>query len=168
MSSLNQKLIKLFLFAVVCFVAVRTASAQTNFPAADPRAASAAGTTAPVTTTPGAGASRVENGGSVRPSDTSGDTSRRALARPRTPQRRQMVRGRAPASPGTSATKQVNTSPASVAPVTVVPPPAAPEYLIGQAQVAVRGNQDPVIRLGLGVIKSGTQSSGGLTHSLPI
>ena len=34
-------------------------------------------------------------------------------------------------------------------PVTVVPQPARPEYLYGQAQVTVRGNEDPVIRLGL-------------------
>jgi hypothetical protein len=34
-------------------------------------------------------------------------------------------------------------------PVTVVPAPAPPEYLFGQSQVTVRGNQDPVIRLGL-------------------
>jgi hypothetical protein len=33
--------------------------------------------------------------------------------------------------------------------VTVVPAPARPEYLYGQAQVTVRGNEDPVIRLGL-------------------
>lgn len=35
------------------------------------------------------------------------------------------------------------------APVAVVPPPAPPEYLFGQAQVTVRGNENPVIRLGL-------------------
>jgi hypothetical protein len=34
-------------------------------------------------------------------------------------------------------------------PVTVVPAPARPEYLFGQAQVTVRGNEDPIIRLGL-------------------
>lgn len=34
-------------------------------------------------------------------------------------------------------------------PVAVVPPPAPPAYLFGQAQVTVRGNEDPVIRLGL-------------------
>lgn len=36
-----------------------------------------------------------------------------------------------------------------VAPVTVVPQPKPPEYLFGQAQVKVRGNEDPIIRLGL-------------------
>lgn len=36
-----------------------------------------------------------------------------------------------------------------VQPVTVVPQPKPPEYLFGQAQVTVRGNQDPIIRLGL-------------------
>ena len=36
-----------------------------------------------------------------------------------------------------------------VAPVTVVPQPKPPEYLFGQARVKVRGNEDPVIRLGL-------------------
>ena len=35
------------------------------------------------------------------------------------------------------------------APVTVVPQPAPPAYLFGQAQVTVRGNEDPIIRLGL-------------------
>lgn len=41
------------------------------------------------------------------------------------------------------------TTPAPVAPVTVVPQPKPPEYLFGQAQVTVRGNEDPIIRLGL-------------------
>jgi hypothetical protein len=40
-------------------------------------------------------------------------------------------------------------APAPVAPVTVVPQPKPPEYLFGQAQVTVRGNEDPIIRLGL-------------------
>jgi len=40
-------------------------------------------------------------------------------------------------------------TPAPVAPVTVVPQPKPPEYLFGQAQVTVRGNEDPIIRLGL-------------------
>jgi hypothetical protein len=39
--------------------------------------------------------------------------------------------------------------PERVAPVTVVPQPKPPEYLFGQAQVTVRGNEDPIIRLGL-------------------
>lgn len=41
------------------------------------------------------------------------------------------------------------TVPERVAPVTVVPQPKPPEYLFGQAQVTVRGNEDPIIRLGL-------------------
>src|SRR5947209_10019356 len=41
------------------------------------------------------------------------------------------------------------TAPERVAPVTVVPQPKPPEYLFGQAQVTVRGNEDPIIRLGL-------------------
>jgi hypothetical protein len=40
-------------------------------------------------------------------------------------------------------------APERVAPVTVVPQPKPPEYLFGQAQVTVRGNEDPIIRLGL-------------------
>ena len=40
-------------------------------------------------------------------------------------------------------------APERVAPVTVVPQPKPPEYLFGQAQVKVRGNEDPIIRLGL-------------------
>jgi hypothetical protein len=34
-------------------------------------------------------------------------------------------------------------------PVTLVSPAAEPEYLFGQAEVTVKGNQDPIIRLGL-------------------
>src|SRR5215216_5551307 len=41
------------------------------------------------------------------------------------------------------------TAPERVAPVTVVPQPKPPDYLFGQAQVTVRGNEDPIIRLGL-------------------
>ena len=40
-------------------------------------------------------------------------------------------------------------APERTAPVTVVPQPAPPAYLVGQAQVTVRGNEDPIIRLGL-------------------
>ena len=40
-------------------------------------------------------------------------------------------------------------TPERVAPVTVVPQPKPPEYLFGQAQVTVRGGDDPIIRLGL-------------------
>jgi hypothetical protein len=40
-------------------------------------------------------------------------------------------------------------APERTAPVTVVPQPAPPAYLFGQAQVTVRGNEDPIIRLGL-------------------
>lgn len=40
-------------------------------------------------------------------------------------------------------------APERVAPVTVVPQLKPPEYLFGQAQVTVRGNEDPIIRLGL-------------------
>lgn len=36
-----------------------------------------------------------------------------------------------------------------VPPVSVVPPPDRPEFLFGQAAVTVRGNEDPVVRLGL-------------------
>lgn len=43
----------------------------------------------------------------------------------------------------------VPTAPERTAPVTVVPQPAPPAYLFGQAQVTVRGNEDPIIRLGL-------------------
>jgi hypothetical protein len=38
---------------------------------------------------------------------------------------------------------------ATAPPVTIVPKTTPPDYLFGQAQVSVRGNQDPVIRLGL-------------------
>ena len=41
------------------------------------------------------------------------------------------------------------TAPERTAPVTVVPQPKPPAYLFGQAQVTVRGNEDPIIRLGL-------------------
>ncbi|MCA1628146.1 MAG: hypothetical protein LC742_09310 [Acidobacteria bacterium] len=63
---------------------------------------------------------------------TGGNTSRASLRR----------RGR-----GVARREPATTPP--VAPVTVVPQPAPPAYLFGQAQVTVRGNEDPIIRLGL-------------------
>jgi hypothetical protein len=45
--------------------------------------------------------------------------------------------------------RPITPAPERVAPVTVVPQPKPPEYLFGQAQVTVRGNEDPIIRLGL-------------------
>jgi hypothetical protein len=45
--------------------------------------------------------------------------------------------------------RPITPAPERVAPVTVVPQPKPPEYLFGQAQVKVRGNEDPIIRLGL-------------------
>jgi hypothetical protein len=41
------------------------------------------------------------------------------------------------------------TNRAAAVPVAYVNQPAEPEYLFGQAQVTVKGNQDPIIRLGL-------------------
>jgi hypothetical protein len=45
--------------------------------------------------------------------------------------------------------RPITPAPERVAPVTVVPQPKPPEYLFGQAQVKVSGNEDPIIRLGL-------------------
>jgi hypothetical protein len=45
--------------------------------------------------------------------------------------------------------RPITPAPERVAPVTVVLQPKPPEYLFGQAQVKVRGNEDPIIRLGL-------------------
>jgi len=78
----------------------------------------------------------------ISPSD--GGNARRAQLRRRGARigagaRRTTVARREATSPTTQPT----------APVTVAPPPARPEYLYGQAQVTVRGNEDPVIRLGL-------------------
>jgi len=56
-------------------------------------------------------------------------------------------------SPTTTTTRQVATTTTPTQrslPVVVEPRPSAPPaYLFGQAQVAVRGNEDPVVRLGL-------------------
>ncbi len=67
--------------------------------------------------------------------------SHRAYQRRRNPRAGAVARRMAAARRGTA--------PVSPSPVVVVPPPAPPEYLYGQAQVTVRGNEDPVIRLGL-------------------
>jgi len=76
-------------------------------------------------------------------SATGGGNPRRASLRRRSPRagagRRTAVARREPTT----------VTPQHGVPVTVVPPPAPPAYLYGQAQVTVRGNEDPVIRLGL-------------------
>lgn len=56
---------------------------------------------------------------------------------------------RAGAGRGTPIARSASAPTATPQPVTVMPPPAPPAYLYGQAHVTVRGNEDPVIRLGL-------------------
>ena len=72
--------------------------------------------------------------------ETSGTAARRGNVR--------RSRGARLRSPNTVA-RTTPAAPRTTAPVTYVNEPAQPEYLSGQAQVRVRGNEDPIIRLGL-------------------
>lgn len=80
----------------------------------------------------------------TRTSETPPDVTRRSS--PRESRRR----GRASAGNLRGrATAATNRPAAAAVPVAYVNQPAEPEYLFGQAQVTVKGNQDPIIRLGL-------------------
>ncbi|MDQ3685883.1 MAG: hypothetical protein M3430_09815, partial [Acidobacteriota bacterium] len=74
-------------------------------------------------------------------SPITGGNARRARQQHRSP--------RAGAGRRTTVARREPTRATAPQPVAVVTPPARPEYLYGQAQVTVRGNEDPVIRLGL-------------------
>lgn len=78
--------------------------------------------------------------------------ARRLHGRARPRQQQQQRRGaitNVNSTPVAAPLVSVAPSASASSPISVVPPPAQPEYLMGQAQVAVRGNHDPVIRLGL-------------------
>jgi hypothetical protein len=72
--------------------------------------------------------------------ETSGTAARRGSVR--------RSRGARLRSPNSGA-RTTPAAPRTTAPVAYVNEPAQPEYLSGQAQVRVRGNEDPIIRLGL-------------------
>jgi len=74
-------------------------------------------------------------------SPTTNGNARRTSLRRRSP--------RAGAGRRTTIVRRESAPTATPQPVAVVTPPAPPAYLYGQAQVTVRGNEDPVIRLGL-------------------
>ncbi len=74
-------------------------------------------------------------------SPITGGNARRARQQHRSP--------RAGAGRRTTVARREPTPATMPQPVAFVTPPARPEYLYGQAQVTVRGNEDPVIRLGL-------------------
>ncbi len=76
------------------------------------------------------------------PNSKASESRKNPLARGRRAAKLRQRKGTSPAVP--------RTSPAVIAqPVALVSPTSEPEYLFGQAHVTVKGNQDPIIRLGL-------------------
>src|SRR5919205_1562997 len=66
------------------------------------------------------------------------------------PRRRETARSTKPRATTPARPRPSPAPPVSAAaPVALVNAPAEPEFLIGQAEVVVKGNQDPIIRLGL-------------------
>ncbi len=76
----------------------------------------------------------------TRTSETPPDVTRRSGPR-------ESRRGRASAGNLRGRATAATNRPAAAVPVAYVNQPAEPEYLFGQAQVTVKGNQDPIIRL---------------------
>lgn len=125
------------MLSVAAFASVkaqeRTGTTPQNFPAADPRRTSATVTT---TTT----AQSQETRGSATQTVTPNTGMARRGSRTR------MGRRNTPSSRARAIPVAQRSSAPSVA---YMNEPAQPEYLFGQAQVTVRGNEDPIIRLGI-------------------